>query len=342
MERMMLRRLTYFLGSNNLLPREQYGFRRGHSTEDQILYYCQCVRDTQNLKKTDQSYSRVAFLDLTKAFDTVWRNKLILKMLDVFGIKGKALPWISYFLKSRVIRVKYNKSLSKDFKLSQGVPQGLVLSPMVFSMFLAGVEKLITENSSIGLFTDDIVLWHSSHDIPSIEANISQFLSRVNDFATNHKLSFNLTKSVTSFFTTNRHLYKYQPTVFIKDQNLLYVKHPNYLGFTLDQEIFCNWHIEDLINKSRKRLNILKYISGRDWGADVSTLKTTYTTLIRPVLEFGSAIFFITSDSNLKKLERIQLSAAKIITGLRNSCPNNLVLHECDLQPLNMRRNYCF
>ncbi|GFV48324.1 putative RNA-directed DNA polymerase from transposon BS [Trichonephila clavipes] len=114
-----------------------------------------------------------AFLDLSKAFDTVWRNKLILKMFDVFGIKGKALPWISDFLKYRVIRVKYNKTLSKDFKLSQGVPQGSVVSPTLFSMFLAGVEKLFTENSSIGLFADDIVLWHSSHDIPSIEANLS-------------------------------------------------------------------------------------------------------------------------------------------------------------------------
>ncbi|GFT71671.1 putative RNA-directed DNA polymerase from transposon BS [Trichonephila clavipes] len=208
-------------------------------------------------------------------------------------------------------------------------------------MFLAGVEKLITENSSIGLFADDIVLWHSSHDIPSIEANLSQCISRVNDFASNHKLSFNLTKSVTSFFTTNRHLYKYQPTVFIRDQKLLYVKHPKYLSFTLDQKILCNWHIEDLINKSRKCLNILKYISRHDWGADASTLKITYTTLNRPVLEFGSAIFFIASDSNLKKLERIQLSSARIIAGLRNSCPNKLVLYGCDLQPLNMRRNYC-
>ncbi|GFX49089.1 putative RNA-directed DNA polymerase from transposon BS [Trichonephila clavipes] len=153
---MMLRRLAYFLDSNNLLPREQYGFRRGHSTEDQILYFCQCVRDAQNLKPTN--HTATAFLVLSKASDTVWRNKLILKMFDVFGIKGKTLPWISAFLKSRVIRVKYNKPLSKDFKVSQGVPQGSVLSPTLFSMFLAGVEKLITENSSIGLFADDIVL----------------------------------------------------------------------------------------------------------------------------------------------------------------------------------------
>ncbi|GFU48174.1 putative RNA-directed DNA polymerase from transposon BS [Trichonephila clavipes] len=72
MERMMLRRLTYFLDSNNLLPREQYGFRRGHSTEDQILYFCQCVRDAQNLKPTNHA---AAFLDLSKSFDTVCLEK---------------------------------------------------------------------------------------------------------------------------------------------------------------------------------------------------------------------------------------------------------------------------
>ncbi|GFS66445.1 putative RNA-directed DNA polymerase from transposon BS [Trichonephila clavipes] len=231
-----------------------------------------CQRCLKFKKKTT-NHTAAAFLDLFKAFDAVWRNKLIVKMFDVFGIKGKLLPWISDFLKSRVIRVRYNKTLSKDFKLSQGVPQRSVLNPTLFYMFLAGVEKLITENSSIGLFADDIVLWHSSYDILSIEANLSQCLSRINDFAINHKLSFNLTNSMTIFFTTNRHLYKYQPTVFIKDQKLLYAKHPKHLGFTLNQEILYNWHSEDLVNKSIKRLNILKYISGRDWGADTSTLK---------------------------------------------------------------------
>ncbi|GFU83919.1 putative RNA-directed DNA polymerase from transposon BS [Trichonephila clavipes] len=200
-------------------------------------------------------------------------------------------------------KLKTKNEICKDFGIAYSILQQISSIPTLFSMFLAGVEKLITENSSIGLFADDIVLWHSSHDILSIEANLSQCISRVNDFASNHKLSFNLTKSVTSFFTTNRHLYKYQPTVFIRDQNFLYVKHPKYLGFTLGQKILCNWHIEDLINKSRKCLNILKYISRHDWGADASTLKITYTTLNRPVLEIGSAIFFIASDSNLKKLE---------------------------------------
>ncbi|GFY32144.1 hypothetical protein TNCV_3556521 [Trichonephila clavipes] len=87
-------------------------------------------------------------------------------MFDIFGIKERVLPWISGFLK--FIRVKYDKILSKDFKLSYVVPQGSVLNPTLFPMFLAGVEKLITENSSIGSFADDIVLWHSSHDMPRL------------------------------------------------------------------------------------------------------------------------------------------------------------------------------
>ncbi|GFT23115.1 putative RNA-directed DNA polymerase from transposon BS [Trichonephila clavipes] len=185
------------------------------------------------------------------------------RLLDIFNQSWKSVadcltsgkePISPLGIRARVIRVKYNKTLSKDFKHNQGVPQGSVLSPTLFSIFLAEVEKLITDNSSIGLFADDIVLWHSSHDLPSIKANFSQCLST---------------------------------------------------------------------------------------GADASTLKITYTTLIRPVLEFGFAIFFNASDSNLKKLERIQLTAAGIIVVLRNSCPNNLVLYECDLQPLDMRKNYC-
>ncbi|UYV60656.1 ATM [Cordylochernes scorpioides] len=101
-----------------------------------------------------------------------------------------------------------------------------------------------------------------------------------------------------------------------------------------------------LIHKMRKeeigrdRLKILKYISGREWGADATTLKLTYTSLIRPILEYGYQIYGTASETNLKSLERIQLSAARIITGLQNTCPNDIVLYEADIMPLKDRRSY--
>lgn len=136
MEKMILQRLTYYFDSTDLLPEEQYGFRRGHSTVDQILYFGQRVRDSQNLKPTNHTVA--AFLDLTKAFDSVWINKLLMKLHDHFKITGKALAWIDDFLRSRSIYVNFNESFSRDYKLGQGLPQRSVLSPLLFSLYLTG------------------------------------------------------------------------------------------------------------------------------------------------------------------------------------------------------------
>ncbi|UYV74125.1 K02A2.6-like [Cordylochernes scorpioides] len=81
-------------------------------------------------------------------------------------------------------------------------------------------------------------------------------------------------------------------------------------------------------------------LTRREWGADATTLKLTYTSLIRPILEYGYQIYGTASETNLKSLERIQLSAARIITGLRNTCPNDIVLYEADIMPLKDRRSY--
>ncbi|GFU62473.1 putative RNA-directed DNA polymerase from transposon BS [Trichonephila clavipes] len=120
-------------------------------------------------------------------------------------------------------------------------------------------------------------------------------------------------------------------------EHLNYTKYPTYLGLTLDSEVNCGKHIEKIADKVRNKLKILKYLSGRDWGSDASPLRITYTTLVCPVLEYGYQIFQVASPTYLKKLERVQLSAARIITGLRYSCPTDIVLYEADIQPLTIR-----
>ncbi|KAF8766379.1 putative RNA-directed DNA polymerase like protein [Argiope bruennichi] len=103
MEKMILIRLQFFLNQNNLMPCEQYGFRRGHSTIDQVLYFAQTIRDAHNHKPTHHTVA--AFLDLTKAFDRVWKHKLIIKLHNSFNIRGNTLAWISDYLQQRSIRV---------------------------------------------------------------------------------------------------------------------------------------------------------------------------------------------------------------------------------------------
>ncbi|UYV74420.1 hypothetical protein LAZ67_11003501 [Cordylochernes scorpioides] len=266
-------------------------------------------------------------------------QKLITKLYKHFKIDGKAITWINDFLKNRYIRVKYNGTLSKTFKLYQGLSQGSVLSPTLFTLFIAGIEEKNSHKTNIGLFADDIILWSSNTNWKKAERDLNKTLLHLEKFANKHKLEFPQ-KSETCLFTTDKKLYKIRPKIILKEQQLQYNKHPKYLGYTLDPEINSRKHIEEVIRKGRDRLKILKYISGREWGANATTLKLTYTSLIRPILEYGYQIYGTASETNLKTLERIQLSAARIITGLRNTCPNDIVLYEADIMPLKDRRSY--
>ncbi|GFW77818.1 putative RNA-directed DNA polymerase from transposon BS [Trichonephila clavipes] len=239
---------------------------------------------------------------------------------SVFGSGGKALPWIYDFLRNRLIRVKFNNSLSRSFSFFQGVPQGSVLSPTLFSLYLSGIESVIKRKCEVGAFVDDIVLWKYDSDLTKLERDINLVLEDIRDFSLDPKLAFNHTNSVVTFFTTNRKLYNFQPNIFLYNQTLTIVKHANYLGFILDPEILGNKHIDNIVFKARRRLNILRYISGRDWGADAGTLRNTYISHIRPILEYGVPVYCNASVTNLQKLEKVQLSVARIITGLKNTC----------------------
>ncbi|GFX49350.1 reverse transcriptase domain-containing protein [Trichonephila clavipes] len=191
---MVLRRLTFHLHSNNLLPEEQYGFREGHCTTDQLLYFCQNIRDAHNRKRTNHTV--VIFLDLSKAFDRVWNNLLVIKLFKHFSIGGKTLPWIYDFLRNKLIRWKFNNYLSRSFSFFQGVPQGSVLSPTSFSHYLSGIESVIKRKWEVGAFADDIVLWKSDSDLMKLERDINLVLEDIRNFALDHKLSFNHTKSL--------------------------------------------------------------------------------------------------------------------------------------------------
>ncbi|GFX79680.1 RNase H domain-containing protein [Trichonephila clavipes] len=179
------------------------------------------------------------------------------------------------------------------------------------------IESVIKRKCEVGAFSDDIVLWKSDSDLTKLDRDINLVLEDIRKFALDHKLTFNPTKSMVGFFTANRKLYNFQPNIFLYNQPLTNDKHPKYLSFVLDPKVLRN-NIDKIVFKARKHLNILKYISGRDWGADACTQKNTYISLIRSILD-----------------------TAWIITGLKNTCLGDIVLFKVDLQPLSIRRRAC-
>ncbi|GFY42690.1 putative RNA-directed DNA polymerase from transposon BS [Trichonephila inaurata madagascariensis] len=130
-----------------------------------------------------------------------------------------------------------------------------------------------------------------------MESQLNRSFVNIQELADNHKISFNASKFTASLLSTDRHLYNYSLELFLMSECLKYSKYPTYLGFTLDLEVNCGKHIEKIADKPRKRLKIIKYLSGRDWGSDASTLNISYITLVHPVLEYGYQIFQVASPT---------------------------------------------
>jgi hypothetical protein len=154
---------------------------------NQILLFTQSVRDALNCKPT--GHTSAVFIDLTKAFDKVGKYRLLNKCYNDFNIRGRALPWISHFLNHINVCLNFQNKQFGFYKLHQGIPQGFVLSPALFSIFISGIKKRV-DPCQIGVFSDDIVLWSSGAEIKNLEYLLNRSLEAVREVSDSIDLGF--------------------------------------------------------------------------------------------------------------------------------------------------------
>ncbi|GFT67541.1 probable RNA-directed DNA polymerase from transposon BS [Trichonephila clavipes] len=296
MERIIHRRLMNWLIENKKLHFYQTAFRTHHSTTDQLFYLNQSIID--GFQEKPHKKTLAVFLDISAAFDRVWRQKLV-HTIQGTGINGKALLWINDFLRGRKFSVRFNGALSESRRMWAGVPQGSVLSPLLFLIFMNTIHHHIHPDTNIACYADDIAIWHSHNDITESEKALNTTLKELS----NQKVDL-----------------------------------PTYLGVTLDPELRFSKHIEQTTNKALGKLNILRKLCGTSWGSRPQTLKSTFCTVIRPVLEYATPIWTPASISVKRKLDSVQHRAAKIIIGAVSSTNNEKAEQECGLPPLESRR----
>ena len=151
MERMIANRIKWFLERNELLHPAQCGFRSNRSTKDCLMK----LHDDLYKSISNKRFSVAVFLDVEKAYDMVWRQGLLYKMSKI-GIKGNMLAWITSFLSSRSFQVRVGSTLSSSTTLENGIPQGSVLSPLLFAIMINDMPQNIRSN--INVFADDTCL----------------------------------------------------------------------------------------------------------------------------------------------------------------------------------------
>ena len=164
-ERIILSRLLFFPESNSISYPRQAGFRPGRSTLDQIVYLSQSISDGFN-KPRPGSRTILSTIDFSKAFDSVWHPALFHKLISA-GLPACFARWTQSILSDKRACVVYQNHKSRSFRVRRGVPQGCVLSPLLFSLFINDLPAFLPSSVSCSLYADDLAIWFSSPSVPT-------------------------------------------------------------------------------------------------------------------------------------------------------------------------------
>ena len=226
MERIIFKRIYNHLSANNLLYKYQSGFVPGHSTTHQLIdiyhHICQAFDHNQ--------FSCMVFLDISKAFDRVWHAGLLHK-LEQHGISGDLLRWISSYLSNRTQSVVLNSVTSTAKSTSAGVPQGSVLGPLLFLIYVNDISENLL--SLTRLFADDSSLFFSASNIRDIEGILTHDLMILTQWARKWMVNFNPNKTEAMLF---RYLQDQEyPILLFDNVTVKFVSEHKHLGLTFSE-----------------------------------------------------------------------------------------------------------
>ena len=251
-ERAIHSQLCGLLEKNKLLSPYQCGFRKRYSTELATISLSDSI-----LRSMDQGMlTGSVFIDLKKAFDTV-DHDLIIEKLSRYGVRNSELLWSRNYLHDRSQVVQYENSLSPPSRISTGVPQGSVLGPLLFVLFINDLPDCIIK-CSILMYADDTVLFFSARCPKVIETTLNSQLSIVNDWLQDNFLFLNVKKIKVVLFGTSGNLAKVDNfTITIGQKQIKNVMEYKYLGVVMDDKLSWKSQIAYIVSKAGKRIGLL-------------------------------------------------------------------------------------
>ena len=331
-EKVIFDSLYLFLVENNLISRNQSGFRPGDSTITQLLAITdEIFRSFETLDET-----RAVFLDISKAFDKVWHEGLIFK-LKQNGIQGDLLRLFQNFLSDRSQRVVLNGKESAWEMIYSGVPQGSVLGPLLFLIYINDLTDDIKSNMK--LFADDSSLFLRVTDIDITQNLLMTDLTTVTTWAHQWKMKFNpdITKqAIEVIFSWKRDKPDHPHLNFsgIPVARREYTKH---LGIILDEKLSFKRHINEAIAKAKKGIAIIHFLS-RHVNREV--LNMTYKMYVRPHLDYGDVIYDNQNAESMDILERLQYKIGLLIAGCWQGTSKEKLYDELGWESLKERRKF--
>ena len=326
-EKILFKYIFNYIREHNLLTPFQSGFIPGDTTVNQLVYLVNMFSQAVDSGKE----VRVVFCDISKAFDRVWHKGLLFKLRS-FGISGPLLSWFSSYLSNRKQSVLLPGVQSEWKSVSAGVPQGSILGPLLFLIYINDIVEGI--NANIRLFADDTGL-SIIVDCPVNAANIlNTDLNTISSWARQWLVAYNpsKTKSLIISRKTRRQIH---PPLYLFDEEISEVEHHKHLGVLLSHDLRWSDHIDYTLSKAYNRINILRKLK---YTLDRRSLETIYISFIRPILEYSDVLFDNCTIHEQNELEKVQYEAARIVTGTNKLISIEKLLSEVKWETLKNRR----
>ncbi|KAI8513106.1 hypothetical protein Bbelb_097450 [Branchiostoma belcheri] len=332
LERLVHNRLYAFLTDNALLNPKQSGFRKGDGTVLQLL---RIIDDwAKSIDDADVACTAAVFLDVRRAFDTVWHDGLIYK-LSRYGIHGPLINWFSDYLSDRQQRVVINGEASSWGFPTAGVPQGSILGPLLFVLYLNDIKDLPCK-SSINCFADDTSLYNSGRTAAEVASTTNADLNLVATWFQDWALQLHPDKCKVMCIRSPQSKVKLPP-IYIADQLVEEVTTYTHLGVTMHYTLRWKEHAENVSSKSNKVLGLLSKLQRK---LPREALEAAYNTLVRTKLEYASVLFSNISTTACKTLEQVQYQAGRLVSGAMARTPRLKLLEELEWDSLAARRDY--
>ena len=306
----------------------QWGFMPGRSTTSALLSI------TNNCLQTlDMGHEVcIVFFDIRKAFDSVPHRTLLEKLRSI-GLDDYLLQWLYSYLTSRKQTVVVEGESSEELSVLSGVPQGSVLGPLLFLVYINEVTSQVSDGSHAVLFADDIALYRSitsSNDYVQLQCDVDSVVECIDD----HHLTLHSGKCCAMLFTRKHVTHRHPLT--IKGNQLSYVEHYKYLGLIFCPNLSWSEHINFICNKARKLVGLL-YRRFYE-HANSQTLLKLYCSFIRPHLEYASVVWSPHLAKDIMAIEKVQRFALRVC--LKNwTVDNDKALQLANLPTMRMRRD---
>lgn len=325
-EKLLYSRLMSYLTKFNLLTSRQFGFRPGYSTELALLYLTDQIKEAID----EGLFFGAVFIDLTKAFDTI-NHSILLHKLESFGISGPPLELIRCYLIDRCQMVQINGHLSSAKTVTRGVPQGSILGPLLFLLFINDLPSVL-QSSKCLLYADDTTIFTASSNPIALQNALNTDLTSIHQWCVNNQLQMNATKTTFMAFHSPQKTVNLPLSVVINDHTIPASESTRFLGVILDKHLKFHAHAQSLLKKVSFGIHVI--LKARPYFPQ-HVILSLYYSYIHSHLSYCLSSWGNTYNTHLDNLQRLQNQAVRLMTFSPYLCRSIPLYVDLKILPLN-------